>query len=138
SYELRLIRNWQLDRMFLLRVRGMAISDAWLRSAVSRRRPRATSMLTNLGKPLLRLGLPTERGKILTGGLRLEELDVVGPIRFGMPLSFAVAEYGGELRLTAHYDGRRLTAEQVECLLGELRERILRLPDDAPGKVSPA
>lgn len=138
SYELRLIRNWQLDRMFLLLVRGMSISDAWLRSAVSRRRPRATSMLTNLGKPLLRLGLPTERGKILTGGLRLEELDVVGPIRFGMPLSFAVAEYGGELRLTAHYDRRRLTAEQVECLLGELRERILRLPGDAPGKVSPA
>lgn len=129
SYELGLIRDWQLDRMFLLLVRGMSISDAWLRSAVGRRQPRATSMLTNLGKPLLRLGLPLEGGKVLAGGLRLEELDVVGPIRFRMPLSFAVAEYGGQLRLTAHFDSRRLQAERVEQLLDRLRERVLNLPD---------
>jgi hypothetical protein len=137
SYELGLIRRWQLDRMFLVLVRGMSISDAWLRSAVGRRQARATSMLTNLGKPLLRLGLPLEGGRVLAGGLRLEELDVVGPIRFGMPLSFAVAEYGGQLRLTAHYDSRRLRKEQVEPLLRTLRERVLHSPGQVAGKVSP-
>lgn len=128
AYELGIIRSWQLDRMFLLMVRGMSISDAWLRRAVGRQKPRATSMLTNLGKPLLRLGLPQVEGKIASGGLRLEQLEVIGPIRFGMPLSFAVAEYGGELRMTAHYDARRLDSAQVR----RLAERIAlrgRAPD---------
>jgi hypothetical protein len=100
-----------------------------LRSAVGKRKPRATSMLTNLGKPLLRLGLPGEEGKILAGGLRLEHLDVVGPIRFGMPLSFAVAEYGGELRMTAHYDSRCLDQELVGQLASRLHGRVLALKE---------
>lgn len=137
SYELKLIRDWQLDRMFLLLVRGMSLSDAWLRSVVARRKPRATSMLTNLGRPLLRIGLPSADGKLLAGGMRLEGLDVVGPIRFGMPLSFAVAEYAGQMRLTAHYDSRLLSAQQVEDLAVRLRERVLSPPGGAAGKVSP-
>jgi hypothetical protein len=123
SYELNLIRDWQLDRMFLLLVRGMSVSDAWLRRAVRRNKPRATSMLTNLGKPLLRLGLPLEEGKVLAGGLRLEQLDVIGPIRYGMPLSFAVAEYAGNLRMTAHFDRQRLHPEQVRALVERIERR---------------
>lgn len=124
SYELGLIRDWQLDRMFLLLVRGMSVSDAWLRSAVARQKPRATSMLTNVGKPLLRLGLPLEDGRVLAGGLRLELLDVIGPIRFGMPLSFAVAEYAGTVRMTAHVDRQRLDLEQVQGLVRRIEERV--------------
>jgi len=127
SYELGLIRDWQLDRMFLLLVRGMSISDAWLRSAVGRQKPRATSMLTNVGKPLLRLGLPLQEGRVLAGGLRLELLDVIGPIRYGMPLSFAVAEYAGDLRMTAHFDRQRLRSEQVQALVRRVEARV-RVP----------
>lgn len=124
SYELGLIRDWQLDRMFLLLVRGMSLSDRWLRSAVGRQKPRATSMLTNVGKPLLRLGLPLEEGYVVAGGLRLELLDVVGPIRYGMPLSFAVAEYAGVLRMTAHFDRQRLNSGQVQALVRRIEERV--------------
>ncbi len=127
SYELGLIRDWQLDRMFLLLVRGMSVSDAWLRSAVGRRKSRATSMLTNVGKPLLRLGLPLEGGRVLAGGLRLELLDVIGPIRYGMPLSFAVAEYAGDLRMTAHFDRQRLNSEQVQALVSRIERQLKAL-----------
>jgi hypothetical protein len=127
SYELGLIRDWQLDRMFLLLVRGMSVSDAWLRSAVGRRKSRATSMLTNVGKPLLRLGLPLEEGRVLAGGLRLELLDVIGPIRYGMPLSFAVAEYAGDLRMTAHFDRQRLNSEQVQALVSRIERQLKAL-----------
>jgi 2-methylcitrate dehydratase PrpD len=61
---------------------------------------------------------------VLSGGLRLELLDVIGPIRFGMPLSFAVAEYAGDLRMTAHFDRQRLSSEQVQALVRRIEQQV--------------
>ena len=124
GYELNLIRRWQLDRMFLLFVRAFSISDRWLRNSVRRDRARATTMVTNVGKPLLRLGLPTDAGRVTSGGLILETLDVIGPIRFGMPISFAVLEHANQLRVCLHYDANVIDATSADDLLDKIAKSL--------------
>lgn len=122
-YELNLIRNWLLDRFFLLSVRLTNWAPGLLRRTVQANRRRATTMLTNLGKPLLRTGLTTnEEGKIQVGSLVLERLELIAPIRQAMPISFAVVEYAGELTMTLHYDHRLIspaTATQIQRIYRE-------------------
>ncbi len=124
-YELNLIRNWLLDRFFLLGVRLTNLAPGLLRRTVKSNRRRATTMLTNLGKPLLRTGLTTnEAGQIQIGSLILERLELIAPIRQGMPISFAVVEYAGELTMTLHYDQRVVSPEMAAEIQRIYREEL--------------
>lgn len=127
-FELSLIRDWQLDRMFPAIVRILSLSNRALQRAVARQKKRATAMLTNLGKPLWRLGLPAlAGGQIQSGGLVLERIEVVGPIRFGMPISCAVLEYAGKLTMSIHYDARVISSGAAARLAALVKARATSL-----------
>jgi hypothetical protein len=124
QFELGVIRGWYLDRLFLLIIRMISISDTWLRQSVGRRKPRATTLFTNLGKPFLKLPLPRQGRKFRCGGLIVSSIELAAPIRSHLPISFTSLEYGGDLFLNAHVDSRFLSTSDAERLMGQWAERI--------------
>jgi hypothetical protein len=124
-FELGLIRSWQLDRILLIVIRGIAISHRLLKRCTRWNHHRATTMLTNLGKPLLKTGLPRDaENHIQFGDLTLSNIDLVAPIKNGMPASFAAHQYCHGLRITMQYDSEVMTREQAGGLLQGLAERV--------------
>ncbi|HMP78346.1 MAG TPA: hypothetical protein PKD54_02730, partial [Pirellulaceae bacterium] len=124
DFELGLIRRWHLDKMFLLAVRVNAVSTRWLQYRTARQTRRATTMLTNLGRPFLKTGLPVEHRQLTMGGHVLSDVELVAPIRAGMPLSLAAVEYAGRLHLTLHYDSRVVSSEPARQFLAGVDERL--------------
>lgn len=124
DFEIGLIRRWQLDRMFLIAVRAHALSTRWLESRAARQTRRATTMLTNLGRPFLKTGIREEQRHLMMGGHRLTDVELIAPIREGMPISLAAVEYAGSLFIALHYDARVLTAEQAADFAHTLDEQV--------------
>lgn len=127
-FELGIIRGWMLDRIFLMAIRLMSVSNTWLRANARSRKPRATTLLTNLGKPFVRSGLPTQDGKVQVGDAVLESADLLPPVRNYLPISFSAMQYSGALKVTAHVDTRVCDLETAQRLLNswghELRSVI--------------
>lgn len=123
-FESGVIRSWRLERILLIAIRAMSVHRGWLgRSAGDKRR--ATTLLTNLGKPLLRSGLKRDpSGRLQFGGLAVESIDLVAPNKPGMPVSFAVHQNGDRLRITVQFSPLAIGEEQVLALLGRFAERI--------------
>lgn len=116
-FELGLIRKWYLDRIFLIVIRLMSVSNYWLQRTASRRQPRATTLFTNLGKPFLKTGLPHRERRLQMGGVTVRAIELAAPIRSHLPISFTALQYAGELQLTGHVDTRFLDAEAARSLL---------------------
>lgn len=115
--EIKIIRGWQLDKMFLLAVRGMSILEPWLRRAARNKQSRGMAVFTNLGEPLRRMERHRARGRSSGIAWKLEEIDCVGPVRCGTPVNFSVARYQGALRVSLHFDAQVLSFQQAEELL---------------------
>jgi hypothetical protein len=116
-FELGVIRQWMLDRAFLLAVGLLSKIPGGLAATVGKHRARATTLLTNLGKPLVHSGLPHSGRWVVVGGARLTGLELLPPIRASLPVSFAAAQYAGDLGISAHLDLRYVTAAAVEEFL---------------------
>jgi hypothetical protein len=116
-FELGIIRGWMLDRIFLMAIRLMSVSNTWLAANARSRKPRATTLLTNLGKPFVRSGLPTSDGKIQVGDAQLESADLLPPVRDYLPISFSAMQYCGALKITAHVDTRVFDLASAQRLL---------------------
>lgn len=82
----------------------------------------ATAILTNLGKPLRRTGLPKRQGKLCPGNLVLEELELLPPLRPHTHISFAACRFGGRQQITACFDQRKLTREDAQEMLKRLTQ----------------
>ena len=89
----------------------------------------ATAILTNLGRPFRRSRLPEKGGKICPGNLVLQDYELMPPLRPNTHVSFAAFRYAGKQRLTACYDQRELTREDVRELLDELAREAIPVPD---------
>ncbi len=122
--ELGVIRGWQLDRLFLLAIRCIGISGGWLRHSARWQKQRATALLTNLGKPLLGTRLENDDGRLVVGSLRLDTLDLLAPIKHGMPVAFAAHQYRSALRITMQVDANAISRERAGRLLELLVERL--------------
>jgi hypothetical protein len=117
-YELDNIRKWNLEKTFLLILKGMSLVPGWIRRAARRPVCRATSVVTNLGAPLDRIGLSKDdKGRLIVGNLVVEDLDLVVPLRPGTPLGFAVAQYGRRQKINLHFDPSRVDLSIAEELL---------------------
>jgi hypothetical protein len=126
-FELGVIRGWMLDRMFLLAIRLMSLSNTWLVRNAGIGKPRATTLLTNLGKPFVRSGLCTKDGRVIVGDAPLVAADLLPPIRAHLPLSFSAVQYAGDLRITAHVDTRQVTQADAEQFLQKWRDQLMSL-----------
>ncbi len=116
--EINLIRKWQLDRMFLIVIRGLSIFQPLVRRAAQNKKPRGIAVFTNLGQPFRQhersiAEAPSSKKLIPT------EIDFLGPLRYGTPLNIAVARYQDRLRVTIHYDSAILSQVEASDLLRE-------------------
>ncbi len=126
-FELGVIRSWMLDRMFLIAIRLMSVSNSWLVRNAGTGKPRATTLLTNLGKPFVRSGLPSSGGRVMVGDAIIVSAELLPPIRAHLPLSFSAVQYAGDLRITAHVDTRFLSLPDAELFLQKWRDQLLSL-----------
>ena len=115
--ELQFIRRNKLEKTFLIFVRCFSLFPQLMQRMCRSEKCRATTALTNLGAPFERLNLPYENGKIKIGGLRLDDFDLIVPLRRHTPAVFAVARYAGKLTITMQYDPRLVPEENAERLI---------------------
>lgn len=111
--EIRIIRGWQLDKIFLICIRLLAIVDPLLRQVARSRKSRGTVVFTNLGEPFRKL--LQSRSKL--SGDFINQFDLVGPVREGTPLNYTVARHGDRLRVSLHYDASVFSAKRADDLL---------------------
>ncbi len=125
--EVKIIRNWQLDKMFLIVIRCLSLFDFTLRRAARDKKSRGYAVFTNLGRPFRVLEKTSD-----SSCLQPVEMDFFGPIRHGTPFNFAFAMYRGAMRITLHYDSRFASAAESRLLLQQLVDNLvssIRDPD---------
>jgi len=122
--EIMIIRGWQLDKIFLLAIRAMSVSDSILRWAANSKKSRGMAVFTNLGEPLRKSERAGSREPKPDAPIRPEEFDLVGPIRKGTPVNFAVSRYGPRMRVSLQYDNKLISHDQAEQLLTEYVDRL--------------
>lgn len=115
--ELRVIRQWQLDRTMLLALRAVSIIPGQLRRMARRSPSRGTSLLTNLGDPFGRLDLARDASGISVGNLQCTGVEMIAPMLRGTPVTIAIAEFLGELTICMNYDPRIMSREKTQSLL---------------------
>ncbi len=116
SRELRNIKDWRLDKTFLLALRFFSMWPGLLKRVAQRKVCRATTILTNLGAPFDRTKLPCRQGKIVLGGAVLEDFELIAPLRPLTPVAFAASRYADQLKLSMHYHPVFFSVESAELL----------------------
>lgn len=110
--EIGLIREWQLNKLFLLIVRGMAWVPGWLESSAEKPNCRGAGIFTSLGSPFRR-AIPREEGRPRIGQARIEAFDFVGPVRQGTPFYVCLQRESSRLRISIRFDPRVFTEESA-------------------------
>jgi len=124
DYEIGLIRQWQLNKMFLILVRSMSVFTPWLRSSAENKKYRGTIVFTNLGTPFSKnRTLQTEEG-MRAGNLKLDYFDWVGPVRPGLGVNFSVQLHDDRIRISMHVDTRQVGFDDARELFEAYLERL--------------
>lgn len=96
-----------------------------LPSMAAEARCRATCVLTNLVEPLRDWpGAKDASGRIVSGGLTLESLEMFAPIRPQTQAAFTALSYAGRLNLLLHYDRSAMPAIAAADLLRRFAEGV--------------
>jgi hypothetical protein len=127
--EIKIIRGWQLEKIFLISIRLLSVSGSWLKSVANSPKSRGAAVFTHLGQPLKKASIHSRRlqeknGVAAADLLQLESADFAGPVRSGTPANISISRVGQELRLSLHYDANALSAEQAAQLLDFYREEL--------------
>jgi hypothetical protein len=85
----------------------------------------STAVLSNLGDPLKGSSLPRNaRGEIVAGGLTLEQVELLPPVRPGTMLAIGVVTYAGSTSLAFHFDHTEIEAPEAEALAGSFHGHL--------------
>ncbi len=133
--EIRIIRDWQLSKLFLIAVRSMSAFPFWLKRSASNAKPRGTLIFTNLGNPFSRnrrLGNRNdgqqrnagEPGRIQVGDLHLIDFDFAGPVKPGTPVNFAIQQHFGRIRVSMRIEPRQIAELEAARLFDLFVDRI--------------
>lgn len=129
--EIKIIREWELSKLFLLSVRGMSLVPGMLQKAASTDKCRGTAVFANLAEPLRQLRVPSRQSEdvkeLEVGNLRLVDLDFVGPIRHRMPLNVSVQKHFGRYRISMHFDPRIIPEDVRKEILSAYEKSLLSL-----------
>jgi len=131
NYELGNIRNWNLEKTFLLVMRCLSVIPGFLSRSAKKDVCRATSVVTNLGAPFERLKLERIDGKLRSGGLIIEDVGLIVPLRKHTPIGLAVIRYAGQLKLCLHYDPVQLNEKHARQVLQMVNLRLTTPEDTA-------
>ncbi len=124
NHELGIIRKTELQKIFLLVIKCFSVIPFSLKARAKQQKCQAMTVLTNVGRPFLKTGLEKSGSKISMGGAELKRAEMIPPIRYGTPVSFAAARYAGSLFLTMHVDTRYVRMEDAQQLLNDFGCRV--------------
>lgn len=124
NYELANIRKWNLEKTFLLLVRCFSVVPGWIDRIAAKDKCRATSVLTNLGSPFDRLKLERIEGKLKSGNLLVEDVELVVPLRQNTPIGFATLRYAGEQKICLHFDPVEVDRYEAQILLEKVVQHL--------------
>jgi NRPS condensation-like uncharacterized protein len=89
----------------------------------------ATAILTNLGATLSNSALMGPGNKLTVGHIRLEEYELLPPVRPRTNASFAINYYAGRLSVTLRFDSTRITRSTAIFLLDRYCKRLAAIGD---------
>lgn len=125
--EMNLIKRNQLGFTFPLSLRFTRS----LPGAISRMRRmskkevcRGTAVLSNLVRPFTDAPLPRRDGRLVAGGLTLERIEFLPPVRPHTLAAFGVLTYAERLNVALHFDPRGLTEQDASELLRNVVNRV--------------
>lgn len=122
--EIKIIRGWQLDKIFLMVVRAISMFEPLLKRSARSPKSRGMAVFTNLGDPFRKIERGNSRRPKTEISIRPAEFDLAGPIRTGTPVNISVARYQNTIRVSLHYDVKILSADQAERLLEIYVDRL--------------
>lgn len=122
--ELGIIRNAELQKIFLMMMKLFSAIPFSLKARASQHKCLAMALLTNVGRPMLKTGLEKRGLRVAMGNAELKRFELVPPIRYGTPVTFAASQYAGQLTLTMHVDTRFIRMQDARQLLDDLGNRI--------------
>lgn len=128
--ELGVIRNAELQKIFLMMIKLFSVIPFSLKARACQQKSLAMTLLTNVGRPMLKTGLEKRGLRVAMGGAELKRFELVPPIRYGTPITFAASQYAGELSLTMHVDTRFIQREHAVQLLNDLGHRITKVQQE--------
>jgi len=116
--EMQLIKDNELGLTYILSLWLARRMPGGLAGQSDRYRCTATCLFTNLGNLFARTAVPRdEQKKAVVGGLVLESLDLIAPIRPFTGAAFTPFHYARCLGTTIHYDPRMFSADRAAELL---------------------
>lgn len=123
--EVNIIRDWQLEKMFLIAIRFASISNLWLKKIANNPDSRGAAIFTHLGHPFKRSNigasrLATKFPRLSGRFARPVDFDLVGPIRSGTPINFSFARQDKRLKISLHYDRKLIPEKYARQLLEEV------------------
>jgi hypothetical protein len=97
----------------------------------------ATSVLSNMGRPLSTARLPKNEGKLVAGGLVLEGAESAPPVRPYTATAWTCLSYNGRLTIVMNYDREHLTAEAAQahlaCHVRQIEKTLAQASDAVVG-----
>jgi hypothetical protein len=124
--ELEAVKKWRLPLYFIGGLGFACRFPGLMRRLLQSNRSFATVVLSNAGRVLARLPLEREGRKWISGGMLLEKITGVPPVRPGTRVSIIVAQYGNDTDVNLRWDPHELTEPAARLLLRAYVERLLR------------
>lgn len=122
--DLWFVKKFGLARVFLWSLALCQRLPGGLARVLPQGRSLATAVLSNLGVQLHDTRLTRADGRVQTGGLVLETIDFLPPVRPLTEVSCGVVTYGEELSVGLNYRADKLSAAAAEQLLEEFLARV--------------
>ncbi len=111
--DMEMVKRFRLGYTFVLLLKLFRYTPGGL-SWIARSEGLLSSVFfANLGRLFARSPLPKSEGRLISGNLTLERIEIVSPLRPKNCVSVAASFYAGRLGLTLHYDSRVLSEEQA-------------------------
>lgn len=126
--ETSFIKSHRMGYALIAVARACARVKGGLKALMTPRWPwvcSSTAVASNLGEPFANAKLPRDvEGRIVSGGLTVERVEFLPPIRPGTALALGVFSYAGSTTLTGHFDPRHLAASDVQAMVDDLIARL--------------
>ena len=117
--ETKAIIRYQYSLLFIGSISLLLKLPFALRAMLRRKRCFGTAVLTNLGDPTRRFArrFPRKKGQIQVGGIVLEEITGVPPLRPLTGAVFSAFTYAGKLQISLRCDPHRFSPAATQSLL---------------------
>lgn len=95
-----------------------------LKKFLSDRRCWSTCIFSSLGVLFRDVVLPDDDGCLVAGNVRMEQWDLVPPLRDNLGLTICPYTYAGRMSVVFHYDPTRINGEQLAMMLQTYLSRL--------------